>query len=163
MLDWGLVMKISDTVSGLIFILAGAGIAIEAQSFPAIAGQPYGSTFFPTLIGIAMAIGGFCLAGNAVIRKTVLPLVVLPDWLKSPRGIGSFVLILGSLIFYMALAERLGFILTAFLLIVVLQKWMGAKLLPALAIAALATGLFYTVFAILLRVPLPHGVVEQLF
>jgi hypothetical protein len=40
---------------------------------------------------------------------------------------------------------------------------MGAKWLPACLIAGGATAVFYTVFVILLRVPLPHGIVEQFF
>ena len=155
-------MKISDFISGLIFMIAGIGIALEAQSFPAIPGQPYGSTFFPTLIGIAMAIGGGILLVTAVIKNKIQPLVILPPWLKSKRGVGSILLVVFSLLFYMFLADTLGFSLTAFLLILVLQKWMGAKWIPACIIAAAATSSFYIIFSVLLRVPLPHGIIEQI-
>jgi putative tricarboxylic transport membrane protein len=156
-------MKLNDLLAGLIFIVAGITIALEAQSFPALSGQPYGSTFFPTLIGSAMALGGGILSGGAVIRGKTLPLITLSPWLKSFRGIGSFLFILASLFFYMIFADRLGFCLTAFILIVVLQKWMGARWVPAVIIALAATAVFYVIFSVLLRVPLPYGVVERFF
>jgi putative tricarboxylic transport membrane protein len=156
-------MKLSDLIAGLLFIVAGIGIAFEAQSFPALSGQPYGSTFFPTLIGIAMALGGGILSGSAIVRGKTLPLILLSSWLKSFRGIGSFIFILVSLFFYMIFSDRLGFCLTAFTLILVLQKWMGARWFPATFIAFAATALFYVIFSVLLRVPLPYGVVERFF
>ena len=154
-------MKINDSITGLIFVVAGSGIALKAQSFPAIAGQPYGSTFFPTLIGIAMVIGGGMLSAIAIIKRKAHPFFVVPPWLKSTRGLGSFLLVFFALISYMLFADRLGFCLSAFLLILLLQKWMGAKWIPACIIAIAATSMFYIVFSILLRVPLPHGIVEQ--
>lgn len=154
-------MKVSDTLTGLIFAAAGIGIALEAHRFPPVAGQPYGSAFFPTLIGIAMAIGGLVLAASAVFKGRARPLISVPAWLKSARGAGSFVLIIAALGFYMLLVDRLGFCATAFVLMLGLQKWMGARLFPATTIAAAATAAFYTVFAVLLRVPLPHGLVER--
>lgn len=156
-------MKISDVLTGLIFMLAGSGIAIKAQSFPDVSGQPYGSTFFPTLIGIGMIVGGVLLGGNAVLQKKTRPLLVIPDWLRSTRGIGSFIVILVSLAFYMIFADRLGFCLTSFVLVMLLQIWMGGRWVAAGLISAATTAVFYTVFSVLLRVPLPHGVVERFF
>ncbi len=155
-------MKISDFLIGIIFIMIGSYVAFEAQHFPAVSGQPYGSTFFPTLIGIAMVLGGLFLTVSAIVKNKVQPLLIVPQWLKSARGAGSFILILATLGFYMAFVDRLGFSITAFLMILVLQKWMGAKLLPALAVSLVATAVFYTVFSVLLRVPLPPGLVERL-
>lgn len=155
-------MKVSDILTGILFIMIGAYVVFAAQSFPAISGQPYGSRFFPTLIGLAMALGGLFLAVTAIVKKKVRPLIIVPEWVKSARGAGSLVLILATLGFYMVFVDRLGFSATAFCMILVIQKWMGAKLLPALAIALIATGVFYSVFSILLRVPLPPGLVERL-
>ena len=155
-------MKVSDILTGILFIFVGSYVVFEAQHFPAISGQPYGSTFFPTLVGIAMALGGSFLVITSILKKTVKPLIIIPGWLRSARGAGSFVLILATLGFYMVFVDRLGFCITAFLMMLVLQKWMGARLLPAFVVSFIATTVFYTVFAVLLRVPLPHGVVERL-
>ena len=155
-------MKISDFLTGALFIIAGIAIYLEAGSFPAMRGQPYGSSFFPSLIGVAMMLGGFSLSTIAVLNKKVFPLVILPDWLKSSRGVGSFVLIIATLGFYILFVEKLGFCLTAFGIIVVLQKWMGARTVPAIIISVAATAVFYTIFAVLLRVPLSPGLIENL-
>ena len=155
-------MKVSDILTGILFIIAGGYVVFEAQGFPAISGQPYGSTFFPTLIGIGMVLGGLFLAITSAVKKKVRPLIIVPQWLKSVRGAGSFILIFATLGFYMIFVDRLGFCVTAFFMILVIQKWMGAKLLPALAISLIATAIFYTVFSVLLRVPLPPGLVERL-
>ena len=44
-------MRVNDAVFGIVFMIAGAAIAVEAQSFPPVPGQQYGSAFFPRLIG----------------------------------------------------------------------------------------------------------------
>ena len=155
-------MKISDFLVGIIFIGAGISIFIEAKTFPAIRGQLYGSSFFPSLIGVAMMVGGATLCATAALKRKIFPLIVLPEWLKSSRGIGSFVLILTTLGFYILLADTLGFCLTAFLIILVIQKWMGARILPAVIISLAATAVFYTIFSVLLRVPLSRGLIENL-
>ena len=155
-------MRLSDTITGCFFTVSGIAIVLHAQNFPSIPGQPYGSSFFPTLIGIAMALGGLVLASSAVIKGKVMPLVRSPDWLRSPRAIASFLLVLIAMGFYMLTADRFGFCVTTFLIIFGLQVWMKAKWLSALCIAIAAAAIFYIVFAILLRVPLPYGLVEKL-
>ncbi len=154
-------MKVSDLLTGVLFCVIGSYVVFEAQHFPAVSGQPYGSTFFPTLIGSAMILGGLFLAASSIVQKKVQPLIIIPEWLKSTRGAVSFLLIFATLGFYMLFADTLGFCITAFLIILILQKWMGSRLLPAFTVSFIATGVFYTVFAVLLRVPLPHGFVEQ--
>lgn len=154
-------MKVSDILTGLLFIVAGFYIFLEAQNFPAVRGQLYGSTFFPSLIGISMALGGLTLCITSVVKKRVRPLLTRAEWLKSARGLGSVFLIFVTLVFYMMFSDRLGFCMTSFIIILVVQKWMGARLLPACIISITATAIFYTVFSLLLRVPLPHGFVEQ--
>lgn len=154
-------MKVNDTISGFVFAAAGIGIALKAQTFPSVEGQLYGASFFPTIIGIAMIGCGIALAVGGIIRGKNRPLIRLPEWLQSRRSIINFFLVLVALLFFILAADFLGFCATAFILLFGLQIRLGARVLPALGIAAAATAVFYIVFAVLLRVPLPYGIVEQ--
>ena len=83
---------------------------------------------------------------------------------------GSFLVVLGTaaayggwllppalLLFYVAAADRLGFIITAALMVYATSTALGAKWKLALPLAALAPFGIHLIFAKLLRVPLPAG------
>jgi putative tricarboxylic transport membrane protein len=156
-------MRVSDVITGLILIIAGITIFLEAQSFPPVPGQRYGSDFFPSLVGVLMSISGLALALTTALKKQHKPWAKLPEWANTKHGLVSFILILASLVLYMLAAEWLGFWLTAFAVIFGLQLWMRARVITAFAVAVGASTVFYLVFAVLLRVPLQQGLIEQLF
>lgn len=62
--------------------------------------------------------------------------------------------------FYAVAAERLGFILTALLMLVGTFAALGVPRRQALLVAGLVAVIIYQVFGILLRVPLPRGFLE---
>ncbi|PID55842.1 hypothetical protein CSB45_14120 [candidate division KSB3 bacterium] len=154
-------MNVHDAVIGFVFIIMGIGITAKAQTFPAVAGQPYGSSFFPTIIGVAMIVCGLMLCVSAVLQRDPRPILRIPAWLQSRRSAINVLLVLAGLVVFIAVADTLGFCATAFILLAGLQMRLGAKVLPALIIALAATALFYLVFTMLLRVPLPYGIIEQ--
>ena len=63
-----------------------------------------------------------------------------------------------ALFFYFFASERLGFWLTALLMVLGLAWSQGAKFRHAVALALVAPALLHLVFYKLLRVPLPPGV-----
>ena len=155
-------MKMSDAIIGIIFTVAGLAVIIEARTFPAVAGQAYGSSFFPTILGAAMILCGLALAVTAIIKGAASPLFRLPSWLQSTRSKLSLLIVVLALIFYMLAAGYLGFCLTAFLIVTGLQVWMKERLLRSFMTALGVTAVFFVVFGSVLRVPLPYGLVESL-
>jgi putative tricarboxylic transport membrane protein len=155
-------MKMSDVVTGAIFLLAGIAIILEARTFPAVGGQAYGSSFFPIILGAGMAIGGSTLAVIAIVKGRVFPLFRQPEWLKHIRAKLSLIIIILSLIFYILVANHLGFCLTVFLIVTGMRVWMKERLLSSILTAFCVTAVFYFLFGTLLRVPLPFGVVERI-
>ena len=65
------------------------------------------------------------------------------------------------LLFYVLAAERLGFILTAGLIVLVTSTALGARLKLAVPLAILAPIGIHLIFAKLLRVPLPIGLIPM--
>jgi putative tricarboxylic transport membrane protein len=72
----------------------------------------------------------------------------------------SFALVLLSLLFYIAASDWLGFIPTAFIIMLVLLRSFGSGLITAVVIAALTTLGIQALFARVLLVPLPWGLLQ---
>lgn len=69
----------------------------------------------------------------------------------------NFAAIVLAIIFYGLVAESLGFILTAGIVVLLLQIKLGCRIAPSLLVTLVATPVVYFVFAKLLRVSLPAG------
>ena len=154
-------MRVRDTVSGALIMLLGLAIAAYAQTIPSRPGMAFGPSLFPTIIGLALALCGAALAGQGLRRGGRM--VELPGWARSPRHVAGVLLLFGLIAFYILLVDRLGFLLTAFVILAVFQSWFGVRLRTALPLAALASIAFYVAFSRLLAVPLPVTWLETLF
>ncbi len=82
------------------------------------------------------------------------------DWMQSPAHLANFALLIALLIFYILVAKPLGFIPTSFLVLAALMtRLRGLRHLgSSLAIAAVATLAIQQMFGVILRVPLPWGI-----
>jgi putative tricarboxylic transport membrane protein len=87
--------------------------------------------------------------------------VVFEDWVSQPARLLSFLLLPAAVLAYILLSERLGFIPTAFAILVTLFLWFRARVAVALPVAAGMTLLVHWFFAGLMRVPLPRGVMDS--
>jgi putative tricarboxylic transport membrane protein len=65
--------------------------------------------------------------------------------------------LLGSVVFYIVAADTLGFLPTAFIVLMALFLVLRVPPLMAVTVAAIATLLVHTAFYKLLKVPLPWG------
>jgi len=130
------------------------------QGFPAMPGQKFGAAWFPGLIAVGL---GLCGAGlvfsGAKQGKTWL---ALPDWIFRPRPAAGVGAVVGGLVFYVFAADALGFHLTAFLLLALWTRVLGAAWRVVIAVAVLAPVLIHLAFYKLLRIPLPWGLLERL-
>ena len=145
----------SDKIGGL--TLGGIGIAciVGASRLPSIPGQPVGPAVFPYVIGAALCLCAMLIllgigAGEQEPEEEAG---------TSPRP--SLVRLIGPpvvLIAYYLLVERLGFLITGFGVILSIALLLGARMRFALPLAIIMTLAVYSIFASLLRVPLPDGV-----
>jgi len=154
-------VKINDAVVGAIIAVLGIVILAHVQGYPTIPGQKYGPALFP---GIAAA--GFVICGCLLVMRGVRERraggrwVAFGAWARSPQHVGNFLAIVAALVFYIAAAETLGFLITATLLLVGLFLKFGVRLALAAPVALVAAVTAHLLFYKLMRVPLPWGVLE---
>ncbi|MFN3613180.1 MAG: tripartite tricarboxylate transporter TctB family protein [Rubrimonas sp.] len=148
-------MRFNDAVSGLFFLLFGVGMIVIADGFPGFPGQRFGPALFPSLLG-----GGLIAAGGLLIVQGWRSGggVARLDPALLGRGGVSVALVVLTIIAHVLLGERLGFAPISLLTLVALQVWFGVRPLTAAAVAAATTAVIWWFFAIMLRVPLPRGV-----
>lgn len=153
-------MKFNDALFGAIFVALGAFLLLQVQGFPAIPGQQYGAGAFPGLIGAGFVGAGALLVVAGLRRRAEVPWAVTGAWMKSRRHVLAFAAVLLGVVAYVFLADDIGFLLLAPVMLFVWIVVLGWRPLPAAAIAVIATLLIWFAFYKLLRVPLPWGVLK---
>ncbi|MEY3887465.1 MAG: hypothetical protein RL650_1557 [Pseudomonadota bacterium] len=151
-------MKIHDTVFGLIFLALGTLVLFAIRGYPNIPGQPVGPALFPGLIAVGLCITGLMLVIKGVRQKTIAPWFAWEDWVRSPRHVLALCVLLASVVFYIAFANSLGFLLTSLLILIALFRVLHVGWRRTLIVALVATLVVHFAFYKLLRVPLPWGV-----
>lgn len=150
-------MKINDAIFGVVFAVLGAVVLVHVQSFPTIPGQQYGPGLFPGVIAAGFLVCGLILIVNGVRRRST-GWIVPGEWMRMPRRIVAFLAVIGSVLFYILAAERLGFLIVAPIVLLVSQRALGVTWTRAIVIALVSTLVMWYAFYKLLRVPLPWGV-----
>lgn len=151
-------MKLNDAVFGLLLLALGITVLAVVQAFPTIPGQRVGPALFPGLIAAGLCVGGLILLVRGWRARATEPWLVLEDWVGSPRHRLAFVVLVGSVVFYMALSQRLGFVLCSTAVLSALFRVLGLSIARSLSTAVVATLVIHYAFYKLLRVPLPWGV-----
>ena len=154
-------MKLSDAVFGLLLLVLGAVVIATVSSYPTIAAQRVGPALFPALIAIGLMIGGVILLVRGWRTRTTVPWIRFEPWVRSPRHVAGFISVIGSVVFYIAVVDWLGFFLTSLVILTVLFRVFGVALGRSIIIAAIATFVIHFAFYKLLRVPLPWGVLTN--
>ena len=160
-------MRLPDRVTGLFLVGLGAAAAYGGWLLPPVPGQPVGPNVFPLVIGTGLAICGLMIAfGIGHSFEEEEELIPVEGGSKPPPPTGKFyglraLLPPALLLFYVAVADRLGFILTAALIVFVTSTALGAGWKLSLPLAVLAPIGIHLIFAKLLRVPLPTGLIPM--
>lgn len=155
-------MRFNDAVFGIVLIGFALVAALATRSFPEMPGQNYGPALFPLILCAGLTLCGGLLVLSGIRKRAHQRLLDLDPWARSRRGLGSLALAVGGLVFYILVSEWLGFIPTAFLLVAALMIRLRGHWPSSLAIAAVATLAVHQIFARLLLVPLPWGLLEPL-
>ena len=153
-------MRFNDAIFGVLLIAFAIAEIAYTRTFPTLHGQAYGPDLFPILIGVGFLITGAVLTVRGVALRAAAPLVEVGPWADDRRNVVNFALVVLALLFYIAASDWLGFILTAFLIMLVLLKNFGSGLVTSVVIAALSTLGIHTLFARVLLVPLPWGLLQ---
>ena len=169
-------MKVSDRATGLMLVVLGALAYWGGSKLLPVPGQQVGPDVFPMVIGAGLAICGiFIMLGvgrtfeeeEAIVTsasgEVAKVAVVEPNrgFVAGFLGGGWKVLLPpAALFFYYFASEKLGFWLTATVMIFVLAWSQRAKLKWAVILAAVAPMCVHLVFYKLLRVPLPGGLLN---
>lgn len=148
-------MKLGDRWIGILAILGGLAIISGTFGFREVPGQQFGSGFFPRIVGGAAILTGLV----QILIATPAPALRIAPELRSRDALLKLA-VLAAVIFWLLTVNMLGFLLTTALVALALSLVLGARPLPALAVAAGLSVLLHVIFAVLLRVPLPRGVIE---
>jgi putative tricarboxylic transport membrane protein len=153
-------MRLNDAVFGVLLIVFAIAEIAYTRTFPSLHGQAYGPDLFPILIGVGFLITGAVLTFQGLAQRAGHTLLEVGAWAADRRNVVNFALVLLALLFYIAASEWLGFILTAFIIMLVLLKSFGSGWVAAAVIATLTTLCIHTLFARVLLVPLPWGLLQ---
>ncbi len=152
-------MRLNDALLGAILLGFAAWVWWLTTYFPAFPGQDYGPNLFPRILAAGIGVCGAMLVLRGLRARGGL--LVLEGWARQPGRLLSFLAIPVAALFYILVSDPLGFIPTAFLLLVALFLWFRARPVVALPVAAGMTMLVHWFFAGLMRVPLPRGILDS--
>src|SRR5881275_1332494 len=158
-------MRLPDRVTGLFLVGLGAAAAYGGWLLPPVPGQPVGPNVFPLVIGSGLALCGLAIAfgiGHSLEEEEIVPLEGGQAAAPTGKFYGLRALLPPALLlFYVLVADRLGFIITAALIVYATSTALGARPKLSLPLAALAPIGIHLIFSKLLRVPLPIGLLPM--
>jgi putative tricarboxylic transport membrane protein len=159
-------MFIPDKISGIMLVGLGAAAAYGGSLLPPVPGQQVGPNVFPMVVGFGLILCGALISlgvGSALEREAQADLAAHSE---RPQPAASHSRLVNGaktllppvlLIAYVFVGDALGFLPTAFAIVLAVSLAMGARLKLALPLALIAPVIVQLVFVKLLRVPLPPG------
>lgn len=154
-------MKINDAIFGAILAVLGALVLVHVQGFPKIPGQQYGPGLFPGSIAAGFIVCGALLIASGIRNRAGEPWIAAGAWMRSPRHVRAAALVVAGMTAYIVLADSVGFLILAPILLFVWFVALGVRWTTAIAAALLTTFVMWYAFYKLLRVPLPWGVLTK--
>jgi putative tricarboxylic transport membrane protein len=156
-------MKLNDAVFGAVFLLVGIAVLVHVPAFPPIPGQKYGPAIFPGLVAAGLVICALLLIASGLRQRATEPWFETGAWTRSRRHVVASLVTVGGPVAYVLLADKVGFLIIAPLLLVALFLAYGVRRNVAIVAAIVVTLVIHFAFYKLLRVPLPWGVIRPLF
>jgi putative tricarboxylic transport membrane protein len=154
-------MKINDAIFGVIIAMLGAVVLVHVQGFPNIPGQQYGPGLFPGSIAAGFIVCGVLLIISGLRGRNGNPWLEAGAWMRSPQQLRAVAAIIAGMAAYIVLADFVGFLILAPILLFVWFLALGVRWTTAIIAAVLTTLVIWYAFYKLLRVPLPWGVLTK--
>lgn len=151
-------MRFSDAIFGIVLIVFALAEIAYTQTFPRLHGQDYGPDLFPMIVGLGLIVCGVILILKGVAHRATVPVATVGDWAQDRGNILNVVLLLGSIAFYILFSDWLGFIPTSLLILTTLLVRLGSSWLTSIVVAVATTLIIHSLFAKVLLVPLPWGI-----
>lgn len=156
-------MRVNDIISGLVLIAASIFMIYLTLDFPDFPGQKYGPALFPRILGAAIILCGLILVARGIsARRVGEGWITMADWTRDPSRVASFLLLPLLIVVYILVSEPIGFIPVAFAMLLILFLWFRTRIIVAVPVAAIVTWVMYWFFAVLMRVPLPRGILNNI-
>lgn len=148
-------MRLHETLLGLLIMALAAAFFGYTFTFPQLPGQRYGPDLFPRVIASGIFVCGAIVAWRG--RRSGVPWMRRDDALRRAHDLAAFLAIPAAIVFYLLVAERLGFLPTAALIVGLLAGWFGVRWWQAILLGVAAAAAVQWFFGTLMRVPLPRG------
>ena len=185
-------MRFNDAITGAVLVVFAMAEIAYTRTFPSLHGQSYGPNLFPALIGVALAACGLVLIVRGLLarREGTIPEANVPEanapetngketasnamnnstlkWIDSGNVTASkhartnALLVIFFLLAYIFLSDWLGFIPLSLITVAVLLYRLGSSILIACSVAIITTAVIQVLFAKVLLVPLPAGLLQGL-
>jgi putative tricarboxylic transport membrane protein len=145
----------TDRWVGLALAVLGFAVLWSARAFPDVPGQKLGAAFLPMLVGAGLLLCGLGLVvrsarGRAYAHEA-------GEAAAKAEHFGSSAIIVGAVVAYIVLSEKLGFLFIAPVCLMAVFLALRVRWRAALLWALGGTVLVHVAFYKLLRVPLPWG------
>src|SRR5262245_56567805 len=106
-------MKFSDSLLASLLIAFAAAVIWYTSDFPLMPGQAFGPALFPTLVASGLILASLGLIISQFRGGQRQPLLEIDGWVRSPRLLLDFALVVGGLLFYILFSETLGYLIAA--------------------------------------------------
>jgi putative tricarboxylic transport membrane protein len=154
-------MRFSDSLIAALLIAFATAVIWYVSDFPLMPGQAFGPALFPTLVASGLILASLGLVVSQLRSGQREPLLELDGWMRTPRLLFDFVLVVGGLLFYILFSETLGYFLAAPLALAAYLFATGVRPLVVLPVAVVVPAIIHYLFYTLLKVPLPWGLLTD--
>jgi hypothetical protein len=151
-------MKYSDFVSGIFWIAIGILLTLWSTRYEFGSIIQPGPGFLPLTLGILLIFLSIILLGQTIKSSLNGQTITAPSargaWKKVAYAV--LILLLASFMF-----EKIGYLLTIFLMIILLMCEAALRSWKTILLVAFISAIgVYLVFVLLLKQPLPHGLLR---
>ena len=145
-------MKRSDAILGGIAVLLAVAVFLDTLTFPEMRDGSPGPALFPRIISVLLA-----LVGCIIIYQSTRPHEKRSLSYERSAMLKACMILVG-IAAYVALVDRLGFMITGTLLMLGTMLMLNVRVRTAVPTAVGITVVTFYVFQQVLRVPLPPGI-----
>ncbi len=156
-------MQQIDRRLGLILALLAAAVLWSARNFPDVPGQKVGAGFLPMLVGAGLLLCGIALVIRSFGARRGLATDAAADTAPVDEHIRAPLIVVGAVLLYILLADRIGFLLVAPVCLVLVFRILLVNWQASILWAVSGTLVVHFAFYKLLRVPLPWGVLRPFY
>ena len=149
-------MKKDEVAGGIVLLLLGAATALLSLRMPIGNFRMAGTGLFPLILGLLLVF----LSGLFLLRLFLETKAIQekPAAVETPRAAKQWVLFFGTIVLVTLFFNRLGYLLSSFLLMAALLRSLGVKGWKGnLSLSFITAIVCYLLFVKWLKIPLPEG------